>query len=52
MNKISEKSQHKLIPSIYHQKRAEELNYTLFLAKVQLVRRDSTIVIIQILNRY
>ena len=52
MNRISEKLQHKLIPSIYHQKRAEELNYTLFLAKAQLVRKDSQTVINKTLNRY
>ena len=43
-NKI-EKLQLKLIPSIYHQKPAEELNYTLFLAEAQLIRRDSMAVI-------
>jgi len=43
-NKI-EKLQLKLIPSIYHQKPAEELNYALFLAKAQLIRRDSMSVI-------
>jgi hypothetical protein len=43
-NKI-EKLQLKLIPSIYHQKPAEELNYALFLAKAQLIRRDSMAVI-------
>lgn len=40
-----EKLQLKLIPSIYHQKPAEELNYVLFLAKAQLIRRDSMAVI-------
>jgi hypothetical protein len=40
-----EKLQVKLIPSIYHQKPAEELNYALFLAKAQLIRRDSMAVI-------
>jgi hypothetical protein len=35
----------KLIPSIYHQKPAEELNYALFLANAQLVRRDAMAVI-------
>ena len=40
-----EKLQVKLIPSIYHQKPAEELNYALFLAEAQLVRRDSMAVI-------
>ena len=40
-----EKLQIKLIPSIYHQKPAEELNYALFLADAQLIRRDSMAVI-------
>ena len=40
-----DKLQLKLIPSIYHQKPAEELNYALFLAKAQLIRRDSLAVI-------
>lgn len=40
-----EKLQVKLIPSIYHQKPAEELNYALFLAKAHLIRRDSMAVI-------
>ena len=43
-NKI-EKLQLKLLPSIYHQKPAEELNYALFLAEAQLIRRDSMAVI-------
>ncbi len=43
-NKI-EKLQLKLIPTIYHQKPAEEINYALFLAKAQLVRRDAMAVI-------
>jgi hypothetical protein len=43
-NKI-EKLQVKLIPSIYHKKPAEELNYALFLAEAQLIRRDSLAVI-------
>jgi hypothetical protein len=43
-NKI-EKLQLKLIPSIYHQKPAEELNYALFLANAELIRRDSLAVI-------
>ena len=43
-NKI-EKLQLKLIPSIYHRKPAEEINYVLFLAKSQLTRRDSLAVI-------
>ena len=40
-----EKLQVKLIPSIYHQKPAEELNYALFLAEAQLIRRDTLSVI-------
>lgn len=40
-----EKLQLKLLPSIYHQKPAEELNYALFLTKAQLVRRDAMAVI-------
>ncbi|HEX8018258.1 MAG TPA: GNAT family N-acetyltransferase [Flavobacterium sp.] len=40
-----QKLQLKLIPSIYHQKPAEELNYILFLLKAQLVRRDTLAVI-------
>jgi len=40
-----EKLQVKLIPSIYHQKPTEELNYALFLAKAQLIRRDSLAVL-------
>jgi hypothetical protein len=43
-NKI-EQLQLKLIPSIYHQKPAEELDYALFLAEAKLVRRDSLAVI-------
>ncbi len=43
-NKL-EKLQLKLLPSIYHQKPAEELNYALFLAEAQLIRRDSMAVI-------
>lgn len=43
-NKI-EKLQVKLIPSIYHQKPAEELNYALFLVEAHLIRRDSMAVI-------
>ncbi len=35
----------KTIPSIYHQKPAEELNYALFLANAKLFRRDSLSVI-------
>ncbi|MCI9845887.1 GNAT family N-acetyltransferase [Flavobacterium pectinovorum] len=35
----------KLIPSIYHQKPAEELNYALFLLNAKLIRRDSLAVI-------
>jgi hypothetical protein len=40
-----EKLQLKLIPSIYHQKPSEEINYALFLAEAQLIRRDSMVVI-------
>ncbi len=40
-----EKLQVKLLPSIYNQKPAEELNYALFLAKAQLLRRDSLSVV-------
>lgn len=40
-----EKLQLKLIPSIYHDKPAEELNYILFLAKAKLIRRDTLAVI-------
>jgi len=43
-NKI-EKLYLKTIPSIYHQKPAEEINYALFLAEAQIVRRDSLSVI-------
>ncbi len=35
----------KTIPSIYHSKPAEELNYALFLVEARLVRRDSMAVI-------
>lgn len=35
----------KLIPSIYHNKPAEEINYALFLADAQLVRRDALAVL-------
>lgn len=40
-----EKLHLKLIPSIYHQKPAEELNYALFLTEAQLIRRDTLAVI-------
>ena len=40
-----EKVHIKLIPSIYHETPAEELNYALFLAEAKLVRRDSMSVI-------
>ena len=43
-NKI-EKLQLKLLPSIYHQKPAEEINYALFLVKAKLIRRDCLSVI-------
>ena len=39
------KIQLKTIPSIYHNKPAEELNYALFLAEAQLIRRDTLAVI-------
>lgn len=40
-----QKLQLKLIPSIYHQKPAEELNYALFLVEAQLIRRETLSVI-------
>jgi hypothetical protein len=40
-----EKLQLKLLPAIYHQKPAEELNYALFLAEAQLIRRDTLAVL-------
>jgi hypothetical protein len=40
-----DKLQLKLLPSIYHQKPAEELNYALFLAGGQLIRRDTLAVL-------
>lgn len=43
-NKIT-KIQLKILPSIYHNKPAEELNYALFLAEAQLIRRDTLAVI-------
>jgi len=39
------KLQIKIIPSIYHELPAEELNYALFLAEAQLIRRDSLSVV-------
>jgi hypothetical protein len=39
------KIQLKTLPSIYHNKPAEELNYALFLADAQLIRRDTLSVI-------
>jgi hypothetical protein len=39
------KIQLKTLPSIYHNKPAEELNYALFLAEAQLIRRDTLAVI-------
>jgi hypothetical protein len=39
------KIQLKTLPSIYHNKPAEELNYALFLADAQLIRRDTLAVI-------
>lgn len=44
-NENISKLQLKLIPSIYHQKPAEELNYALFLTDAKLIRRDSMSVI-------
>ncbi|MEO8238059.1 MAG: GNAT family N-acetyltransferase [Flavobacterium sp.] len=46
-----QKLQLKLIPSIYHQKPSEELNYTLFLLEAQLIRRD-TLAVIDLSNSY
>lgn len=46
-----QKLQLKLIPSIYHQKPAEELNYILFLLQAQLIRRD-TLAVIDLSNSY
>ena len=43
-NKIT-KIQIKTLPLIYHNKPAEELNYALFLAEAQLIRRDTLAVI-------
>jgi hypothetical protein len=43
-NKIA-KIQIKTIPSIYHNKPSEELNYALFLVEAQLIRRDTLAVI-------
>ncbi|PKB15705.1 GNAT family N-acetyltransferase [Flavobacterium sp. 5] len=43
-NKIA-KIQLKTLPSIYHNKPAEELNYALFLVEAQLIRRDALAVI-------
>jgi hypothetical protein len=40
-----EKFQLKVLPSIYHQKPAEELHYALFLAEAQLMRRDTLAVL-------
>jgi len=45
-----QKLQIKLIPSIYHQKPAEELNYALFLANAKLIRRD-TLAVIDLCNK-
>jgi len=39
------KIQLKTLPSIYHDKSAEELNYALFLAEAKLIRRDTLAVI-------
>jgi len=46
-----QKLQLKLIPSIYHQKPAEELNYALFLLEARLIRRD-TLAVIDLSNSY
>ena len=46
-----QKLQLKLIPSIYHQKPAEELNYVLFLLEARLIRRD-TLAVIDLSNSY
>jgi len=46
-----QKLQLKLIPSIYHQKPAEELNYILFLLEARLIRRD-TLAIIDLFQSY
>ena len=43
-NEIS-KIQIKILPSIYHKKPSEELNYALFLAEAQLIRCDTLAVI-------
>ncbi|MFM9826884.1 GNAT family N-acetyltransferase [Flavobacterium sp.] len=48
-NKI-DKIHIKIIPSIYHQKPAEELQYALFLAQGQLIRRDTMAVVDLSLN--
>ncbi|PXY39068.1 GNAT family N-acetyltransferase [Flavobacterium cheongpyeongense] len=40
-----QKLQVKLLPSVYHQKPSEELNYALFLSDAQLIRRDTLTVI-------
>jgi hypothetical protein len=40
-----QKLQLKLLPSIYHQKPAEELNYVMFLVNAELIRRDSLSII-------
>lgn len=39
------KIQIKILPSIYHNKPSEELNYALFLAEAQLIRRDTLAVV-------
>ena len=46
-----QKLQLKLIPSIYHQKPSEELNYALFLMEARLIRRD-TLAVIDLSNSY
>jgi hypothetical protein len=46
-----QKLQIKLIPSVYHQKPSEELNYALFLSEARLIRRD-TLAVIDLSNTY
>jgi hypothetical protein len=46
-----QKLQLKLIPSIYHQKPSEDLNYVLFLLESRLIRRD-TLAVIDLSNSY
>jgi hypothetical protein len=46
-----QKLQIKLIPSVYHQKPSEELNYALFLSEARLIQRD-TLAVIDLSNTY